>query len=69
MSAKVRASELRSTPVVDGVLQAPPPMPPAVPPPVNRTGEEQARTHRARFRESLAWALDEYADTLAKLAK
>ena len=26
-------------------------------------------THEKRFRASLAWALTEYADTLAKLAK
>jgi hypothetical protein len=28
-----------------------------------------APSHKARFRASLAWALDEYKRTLAKLAK
>lgn len=37
-----------------------------------RPAEESGRalrTHRERVRVSLAWALDEYAVTLAKLAK
>jgi hypothetical protein len=28
-----------------------------------------ARSHKARFRASLAWALEEYKSTLSKLAK
>lgn len=31
--------------------------------------EKARRAHKERVRASLGWALDEYADTLAKLAK
>ncbi len=34
-----------------------------------RTSGVRPRTHKERVRASLAWALEEHADTLAKLAK
>jgi hypothetical protein len=34
-----------------------------------RRASEHASSHEKRFRASLAWALDEYASTLAKLAR
>jgi hypothetical protein len=33
------------------------------------SADERRRSHKERFRASLAWALDEYATTLEKLAK
>lgn len=33
------------------------------------SGGDADRSHKSRFRASLAWALDEYSETLAKLAK
>ncbi|HWL87104.1 MAG TPA: hypothetical protein VNO21_14970 [Polyangiaceae bacterium] len=37
---------------------------------VRRPSDDQVhRSHRERVRASMAWALDEYAPTLAKLAK
>jgi hypothetical protein len=32
-------------------------------------GESRAATHKARVQASLEWALEEYSETLAKLAK
>jgi hypothetical protein len=37
--------------------------------PATSDDDERRRTYRERVRASTAWALDEYAATLAKLAK